>query len=111
MNELINKDFDELVPEKDLEYLIWFDEQKARAKVISDRINHAGREFLEKNNLENYTKVLEDGTKIHMYVTKDYTKKQCDTKKMKEEGVYDLYTKDVKVKGSFKVQIDYGEET
>lgn len=107
MNELINKEFDELVPEKDLEYLIWFDEQKARAKVINDRISHKGKEFLEKNNLEEYTKVLKDGTKIHLSITKDYTKKQCDTKKMKEEGVYDLYTKDVKVKGSFKWTISY----
>ena len=108
---LVKKEKNELVTEEDLEFLIWFDEQKKRAKVIEDRIKQSAHSFLEENGLlEDGYKAELDGAVLHIYETKPYKKKQTDTKKMKEEGVYDLYTRDIWVKGSTRIQVEYEDE-
>ena len=110
MTEVVKKEEYTLIPENDFDFLIWFDEQKKRAEVIYDKIKHDGRKFLEDNNLQEcgYTQ-SKDGATIHLYETKPYKKKQVDINKMKDEGVYDLYTRDVWVKGSIRVQIEYDD--
>lgn len=41
--------------------------------------------------------------------TKDYKKKQVDTKALKEQGLYEQFTRDVWVKGSIRVQVNYDD--
>jgi hypothetical protein len=108
MNEVVEKKENTLVTKEDMEFLVWFDEQKKRAKVIEDRIKNEAHQFLRDNGLqEDGFKQEVDGATVHIYETKPYTKKQCDIKRMKEEGVYDLYTHDVQVKGSIRIQVEY----
>lgn len=110
MTELVKKEEYNLISEDDFDYLVRFDEMKKRYNVIVQKVDQAGQDYLEQNGLESY-KQTRNGITIHLCKTKPYKKKQCDTKKMKEEGVYELYTRDVWVKGSLRVQIDYdGEE-
>lgn len=108
---LVKKESNELVTKEDLEFLIWFDEQKKRAKVIEDRIKQSAHEFLTKNDLlEDGYKAELDGAVLHIYETKPYKKKQIDMKALKEQGLYEEFAKDVWVKGSVRVQVEYHDE-
>lgn len=109
MTELVKKEECNLISEDDFDYLVRFDEMKKRYNVIVQKVDQAGQDYLEQNGLESY-KQTRNGKTIHLYKTKPYKKKQCDTKKMKEEGVYDLYTKDVWVKGSMRLQVEYEDD-
>ena len=106
MNEVVEKKTYDVLKKDDIEFLIKFDEMKKRAKSIEDRIKSSAHEFLEENGL------LEEGFRqdgIYIYETKPYKKKQVDMNKLKEEGVYDLYTHDVWVKGSIRIQVEYDD--
>ena len=109
MNEIVKNEERALISEDDFDFLIWFDEQKKRAQIIDEKVKERAREWLENTNTDSY-KQTKDGATIHVYETKPYKKKQTDTKKMKEEGVYDLYTRDVWVKGSIRIQVEYEDE-
>ena len=102
---LVKKEKAELFSPQDIEMIRQYDEMRKRYKVWEDTNRARMLSFLEENGLE---KFKQDG--IVFYKTNPYKKKQVDTKKMKEEGVYELYTRDVWVKGSLRVQIDYDEE-
>lgn len=108
MTEIVKKEEYALIPDNDFDFLIWFDEQKKRADVIYDKIKQDGKKFLEENGLQECGyKQTKDGATIHLYETKPYKKKQIDTKALKEQGLYDTFTKDVWVKGSLRIQIEY----
>lgn len=111
MSEIVKKEKHELVSPEDLEFLIKYDEYKKRAKVIEDRIKSSAHGFLEENNLleDGYTAEL-DGAKIRIYETKSYKKDQVDTKALKEQGLYDEFTRKVWVKGSVRIQIEYEDD-
>ena len=102
MNELVESKKFELFSQSDIDMIREFDEVSKRYKVWKDSKQKQFESFLNEIAENSYT---QDG--ITLLRTADYTKKQVDTKKMKEEGIYDLYTRDVKVKGSIKIQIDY----
>lgn len=104
MNEVAEREVYELIPKEDVEFLIKFDEYKKRAKVIEDQIKAKAEEFLEKNNVNEFR---QDG--IHIYKTKAYKKQLIDTKRLKDEGVYDLYVKDKWVKGAIRIQVEYDD--
>ena len=106
MNEVTTKEEYTLIPEDDFDFLVWFDEQEKRAKVIRDKLRHDGEEFLEKNDTDSYTQT-KDGVTVHLYKTKPYKKKQVDTKELKAQGLYDEFVRDVWVKGSVRLQIEY----
>ena len=110
MSEIAKKEKNELVTKEDLEFLVWFDEQKKRAKVIEDRIKQSAHDFLTENDLleEGYKAEL-DGAVLHIYETKPYKKKQIDMKALKQQGLYEEFTKDVWVKGSTRIQVEYDE--
>ena len=104
MNEVAEREVYELIPKDDVEFLVKFDEYKKRAKVIEENIKARAAEFLEKNNVDEYK---QGG--IHIYKTKAYKKQQIDTKRLKEEGVYDLYVHEKWVKGSIRIQVEYDD--
>ena len=110
MNEVAVKEKNELVTKDDIEFLIWFDEQKKRAAVIEKRIKESGHNFLEKNDLlETGYKAEADGATLHIYETKPYKKKQVDIKALKEQGLYDQFVEEVWVKGSVRIQVNYDD--
>ena len=108
--ELITKEFNDIISQEDLDFLVWFDEQKKRADVINDKIKKFGHEFLEKTGrLETgYTQEC-DGYTVHLYETKPYKRTVVDTDALKEQGLYESFTKETPVKGSVKFTIDYEE--
>ena len=105
MTEIVKTESNELLSKKDLDIIREYDEVSKRYKVWKDSKQKMFEEFLAEKGVDSYT---QDGATI--YRTKDYKKKQVDTKKMKEEGIYDLYVKDVWVKGSIRVQVNYDDE-
>lgn len=109
MNEIVETKKNELLTQKDFDLIREYDEISKRYKVWKDSKIESFKNFLKENDTDDY-KVTADGVTYHIYETKPYKKKQTDTKKMKEEGVYDLYTRDVWVKGSIRVQVEYEEE-
>lgn len=106
MNEVIEKEFYEIIPKEDIDFLIKFDEYEKRAKVIKDNIKDKAHEFLKKNNLldEGYTQ-----DSVRIYETKPYSKKTVDTKALKAQGLYDEFVKDTWVKGSVHIQVIYDD--
>ena len=104
MNELIEKEFYEVISKDDIEFIKKFDEYEKRAKVIKDMVKKKSYEFLEKNNLLDVG-YSQDGIRISY--KKGFTKKQVDTQALKDEGLYDLYLKDVEVSGSVLVNVEY----
>jgi hypothetical protein len=102
MTEIVKVEDNELLSEEDLMMVRRYDEISKRYKAWRDSKQKEFEAFLDAKGIDSYT---QGGTTI--YRTQGYTKKQVDTKKMKEEGVYDLYTRDVYVSGSIKVKVEY----
>lgn len=109
MTEIVKKEEYALIPEDDFDFLVWFDEQEKRAKVIRDKVRTEGKAFLDRNKTDSY-KQTKEGVTVHLYETKPYKKKQIDTKALKEQGLYETFAKDVWVKGSVRLQIEYSDE-
>ncbi len=106
MELTIKEKFELAIPKEKVDFLKKFYEMKARAKVYEEEINMCAEQFLTDNNLleEGYQ---QDGLKI--IKTKDYKKKFIDTQRLKDEGLYDIYTKETEVKGHIKVSFEYEE--
>ena len=101
--ELIKREkLDLLLTPENIEFLRKYEEMKDRFKVLEDQIKKTGEEFLAENNLTDYE---QDGVSFKR--TKDTTRIIADTDKMKEEGVYELYSKEVPVKGSLKISFKW----
>lgn len=104
MNELIKKEFYEVIPKDDIEFIKNFDELEKRAKVIKDTMKTKGYEFLEKNEL------LEEGYEqdgIRLTWKKPFTRKVVDTQEMIKQGIYEDFTKESKVSGSVLISVIY----
>lgn len=102
MEELIKVDENAVLTEEDIEFIHKYDEIKKRYKVWEDSKKEMFYAFLESKGTDSYT--IGDTT---IYKTRPYTKKQVDIQSLKDDGIYDLYTKDVEVSGSVRIKIDY----
>lgn len=105
MNEVTVVEKHDLISPEDIEMIRQYNEIKVRFKVWEDAHKEMFKEFLESNGLESYK---QDG--VILYQTKPYKKKQVDTKALKEDGLYDSYTRDVWVKGSLRIQFEYEDD-
>lgn len=106
MSEIVKAEKHELITQEDFDFIVKFDEYKKRYNVIENKIKQAGEAFLDSQQTDSYTQ-KQDGTTIRLYKKKPYTKKQVDTKALKEQGLYEDFTKDVWVKGSVVIQVEY----
>lgn len=106
-NVVLKEKFDVLIPAETIDFIKKFKEMEARFKVLDDEIKEKAKEFLEQNNLveEGYE---QDGIKF-AYV-KPYTRRQVDTKKMKDEGIYDEYSYEKEYSGYAKYSVNYEDE-
>lgn len=109
MNELIEKEEHDLITPEDFDFIVKFDEYKKRYNVIESKLKHAGKEFLDGKETRSYAQ-KKDGVTVRIYEKQPYCKKQCDTKKMKEDGILDEYQKEVWVKGSVVIQVEYEDD-
>lgn len=105
MNELTKVATGELLTEADIDLFLKADEYSKRLKVWLKANGPRIQKFFEDNDIVSY----KQGGAV-LYRTKDYTKKQVDIKALKEQGLYDQFTKDVWVKGSLRVQADYEDD-
>lgn len=105
MNDLELKEDKPILSPKDIEMVRQYDEMRKRYSVWIDSRKEIFDEFLKQQGTRSYT---QDG--ITIYKTKAYKKKQVDIKRMKEEGIYDLYTDEIWVDGSVRVQVNYEED-
>lgn len=76
-------------------------------------------ESFEKELKEKFKELVEDGTiptnsidlgGVILSYTKSYTKKQVDSDLLKENGIYDQYTKTIEVKSSASMKVKEGEK-
>jgi len=106
MNEIeLKQKFDVLIPNELLEEYEKLAEIKARFGVVEEEIRSKMTDFLVENNLAEYKQ-----GRFSFVAVPSYEKKTVDTKKMKEEGIYDLYTKTTIVKPSLRININYEDE-
>lgn len=104
MNELALKEkFGELVTQDDLEMFRKFDEIEKRVKAKKSELQESVMSFLKENDLTEGFEM--DGVRF-TYV-KPSKRKIADIQKMKDEGVYELYTKESEVKESVRISIQY----
>ena len=106
-NELsLKEQFDLMIPKETVEFIKKFNEMEARMKIINEQIKADGKKFLEDNDLldKGYE---QDGIKIIM--TKPYEKTVVDTQKMKDEGIYELYSNKKSYDGYIKVSVNYDD--
>ncbi len=109
MTEIIERDpVYELIPKEDFEFLVKFDEQEKRYKLIKEKIKALGKEFLEKNQTDSYKQSL-DGVNINIVAVKPCKRKQIDVQALKDQGLYESFLKEIEVEGSIKITIDYDD--
>ena len=107
-NDLILKEkFDVLISNDTIEFIKKFKEMEARMKVLDSEIKEKAKEFLEQNNLldEGYE---QDG--IRFAYVKPHKRRQVDTKKLKDEGLYDDYSYEKEYKGYATYSVKYEDE-
>ena len=104
MELTIRQKFDAIIPKEDIDFLKKFNEMKVRANVIEEQLKEASKDFLISNNLteEGYE---QDG--IRFTYVKPSVRRVADTKKMKEHGIYEDYTKESKVSDSVRISYVY----
>lgn len=105
MNELeLRKEFELLIPDGYVELAKIVEENKIRLQVMEDILKERGEAFLKENNLDKF-----EYGKLEIGRTKDFVKKVVDTKRMKEEGVYELHTRDSNIKGHVYIKVKYDD--
>ena len=109
MNDVVEKKANPVLTQDDIKLLYQYDEVSKRYQHFQNKLRQAGKEYLEANGLDQY-EISKGGVTVRLRKVNGYTKKQCDTKKMKEEGVYDLYTKDVQVNETIKFEVEYADD-
>lgn len=100
----LREEFNALFSPEEIEMLIKFDELEKRVKAMKDQKNDALKQFLIDNEL---TEEGFENSKIKISYVKPSKRKVVDTQKLKEEGLYELYTKDSEVKDSVRITIKY----
>lgn len=105
MNELtLKEEFETIIPDGYVDAYIKYEEAKVRMQMLDGMFNESAEAFLEKHNLTEF-----DQGKIVVSKTKDFIKKVVDTQKLKDEGLYEMFTKDSLVKGHIKIKVKYEE--
>ena len=111
MNELVEKEQHELITPEDFDFIVKFDEAKKRYKIVEDKLKHAGKEFLDSKEQRSYVQEG-DGVKVRIYEKQPYSKQKIDAQSLKKDypEIYDKYLKDVWVKGSIVIQVEYEDD-
>lgn len=73
-------------------------EEAMKLQVEEDKLKQALLEAMENNNIKKI-----DNEVFSVSYTAPYVSKRVDTKKLKEEGVYEYYSKETKVKASIEL--------
>lgn len=98
----LRKQFNAIFKKEDIELLTQFDEIEKRVKAMKDARNEEVIKFLKDNNLEEY-----ETEEIKLKYVAPYKKHSVDIKRMKAEGIYDVYTTESEVKESCRVTVKY----
>lgn len=102
MNELINKKIELLFTPNEINTLMMFKDFEAQWNLIKKEKENELKEIFKENNIDYF-----DNEYMHISYVKPHKRKTVDTKKMKDEGIYDLYLKESDVKDSIKIDIKY----
>lgn len=99
----LRDEFNALFSPEDVELLVKFDELEKRVKTMKNEKNEALKKFIIDNDLKDGF----ENNRIKITYIKPSKKNVVDTKKMKEEGVYELYTRETNVSDSVRISIKY----
>ena len=105
MNELeLKQEFEAMVPEGYFEAYEKYEEAKVRMAMLEGMFKESADGFLSKHDLSEYKY-----GRYSISKTKDFVKKVVDTQKLKDEGLYEMFTKDSLVKGHINIKVNYEE--
>lgn len=102
MNEVVAQGKNDLISADDVEMIRRYDEISKRYKMWVSANKEMFENFMVENGLDTYE---QGGVRITR--VKGYTKKQVDTQALKDAGIYDNFTRDVNVKESIRVEVEY----
>lgn len=81
-----------------LDYAKHVDLEQKRLAIQLDEFKEALKVAMEENGIKTFENDL-----VKISYKEPHVRQSVDTKKMKEEGIYDLFTKEVNVKGSLSL--------
>ena len=103
----LREEFNALFSPEDVEMLIKFDELEKRVKAMKDAKNESLKKFIIDNNL---TEEGFENNKIKISYVKPSTRRIVDTQKLKDEGLFDDYSKESKMSDSVRISIKYEDD-
>lgn len=102
-NELaVKEQFDVILTEDYINELTRFKELEAKMKVLEEKKRNEILEIMKKFNLKKF-----ENEKIYIDYILPSERTVVDTAKMKEEGIYDSYTKKTQIKESIRFSLKY----
>lgn len=104
-NAIVAKDeINALMTQEYIDKLVEYEEVKAQMKVLEEQKKQALLEVMQKYNIYSF-----ENPQINLVRVQPKDKTIVDTQKLKDDGLYDSYTKTVGVKEYVKVIIKYDE--
>lgn len=91
-----------LFTDEDIEKLRKFEELEAQVKAIKKQRNEELKRIFNESSEKSF-----ENEKIRIIYIKEHSSKRVDTEKMKKEGIYEYYLKDVNVSDSIKIEVKY----
>ena len=102
MSEIIKQQNNEIFTSQDVETIKLFKEYEVKFKEICNQKREQLLDYMKKNNLTSYN---ENGLLI--VYKKPTTRKQVDTQKLKDLGIYNTVLKESEVSESVSISVKY----
>jgi len=83
--------------------IIQFEEEKTRIKLFEDDLRKALLKAMEDNGIKSYTS---PNNELTITYKDGYVSKRVDTDALKEQGLYDSFLKESKVKPSVVIKVN-----
>lgn len=101
-NLIVQEEVNALFSPSDIDLLIKFEEIEAKAKVLKETKTKALLEIMKKYNIKSFK-----NDDLSITYVEPSVRKVVDTQRLKEEGLYEIYSKETPVKESVRISINY----
>ena len=102
--EMVKSEMNEILTEDDLRTFAFLKEYEAKWNAIKSMKEQMLKDYMKTNGIKQF-----DSNEVRITYIEPSIRKTIDTKKMKEEGIYDFYTKESKVKDSVRIELKYDD--
>lgn len=102
--ELIKSEMNEILTADDLQTFALLKEYETKWSVIKSAKEQMLKNYMKANGIKQF-----DSDVVRITYIEPSVRKTVDTKKLKEEGLYDFYTKESPVKDSVRIELKYSD--